>query len=437
MIGEGEVVSKSLKLAIAGLGTVGAGVVKIIQDKARELEQRTGREFVLTAVSARNKDKDRGVDLSAYQWFDDAVKMAANADADVFVELIGGEDGIALQAVETALSNGRHVVTANKALLAKHGAKLARAAEAKGLGIGYESAVAGGIPIIKSMREGLAGNHIDRVYGILNGTCNYILTTMEATGRDFVDVLSEAQAEGYAEADPTFDVGGIDTAHKLSLLASVSFGNEVDFDSVFIEGIDRIGPEDIAYAQEFGYRIKLIGVAQRTDHGIEQRVHPCLVPLSAPIASVSGVYNAVVVEGDEVGQTTYEGRGAGQGPTASAVVGDLVDLARGLRQPVFLVPADQLGENQPASMDNHKGAYYLRLRVIDQPGVLAAVTVALAEGEISVDSMVQRGRAPGEPVSIVIVTHETTEAVMKSAIAKINGLDAVTEPTQLIRIEKF
>lgn len=382
--------SAELKIAIAGLGTVGIGLVKLLNRNGDLLKNRSGRSIRITAVCARDHNKDRGVDLSGYEWFGDAAEMAVKADADVFVELIGGTEGTALDATKAALKAGRDVVTANKAMLAFHGNELAILAEDNKCTIGFEAAVAGGIPIVKAMREGLAANKIERLYGILNGTCNYILTTMEETGRGFEDVLAEAQAEGYAEADPAFDIGGIDAAHKLSLLASLAYGTQVDFDAVSIEGIERIGAGDIAFASEFGYRIKLVGVARQTSHGIEQRVHPCLVPRSSVIGNVGGVYNAVFVEGDAVGATNFVGRGAGDGPTASAVAADIVDIAKNLRQPVFSVPAKALQPSNPSSMADHEGAYYLRLQVLDEPGVMAGITVILGEGGVSIDSKIGR-----------------------------------------------
>lgn len=429
--------SKELKIAVAGLGTVGTGLIKLITQNAALLKERSGTDIRVTAVCARDRKKDRGIDLSGYQWFDDAVEMAEKADADVFVELIGGTEGVALEATKAALGAGRDTVTANKAMLAFHGNELARLAEDNSCTIGFEAAVAGGIPIVKAMREGLAANRIERVYGILNGTCNYILTTMEETGRNFEDVLAEAQAEGYAEADPSFDIGGIDAAHKLSLLASLAFGTEVDFGSVSIEGIERIGPADIAFASEFGYRIKLVGVAQKTSHGIEQRVHPCLVPRSSVIGNVGGVFNAVFVEGDAVGQANFVGRGAGDGPTASAVAADILDIAKDLRQPVFSVPAKDLLPPNPAAMSDHEGAYYLRLQVLDEPGVMAGITVILGEAGVSIDSIIQRSRAPGEPVPIVILTHETREGVMMQALERLAKHSAMQEEPRLIRIENF
>ncbi len=426
-----------LKVGIAGLGTVGTGVIKIISQQADILRQRTGRDIVIKGVSARDPKKLRDVDLSAFEWFGDPMRLAREADIDIYVELMGGADGIALASVEGALKRGVDVVTANKALMAAHGTRLAQVAEENNAVLAYEAAIAGGIPIVKALREGLAGNGIDRIYGILNGTCNYILTTMEKTGRPFKDVLADAQDQGYAEADPSFDIGGIDAAHKLSVLAALAFGRAVDFDAVYVEGIERIGAEDIAYASEFGYRIKLIGAAKRTAHGIEQRVHPCLVPLDTPIASVDDVYNAVVVEGDAVGQATFEGRGAGEGPTASAVTADIADIARGLRLPTFSIPAAELAPAQASPMEHHEGAYYLRLNVLDKPGVMAAITIILAEAQVSIASIIQRGRSTEEAVPIVILTHETREAVMMAALDKIRAHEAVMEEPHVIRIETF
>ena len=329
------------------------------------------------------------------------------------------------------------MVTANKALLAHHGTALARAAEAKGVALAYEASVAGGIPIIKALREGLAANNVQRVYGILNGTCNYILTNMRASRRDFAEVLAEAQKLGYAEADPSFDVDGIDTAHKLAILTAVAFGCQVNFDGIQIEGIRPVSALDIAFADELGYRIKLLGLARLTEWGVEQRVHPCLVPVGTPIAHVEGVFNAVVAETDFAGTNVFEGRGAGAGPTASAIVADLVDIARGVRMPTFAVPAADLARLPASPMERHQGCYYIRLMVRDRPGVMADITAALRDEQVSLESMLQRGRAPGEVVPIVLVTHETEEAAMTRALAKIAALDTVLEPPCKIRIEEF
>jgi homoserine dehydrogenase len=427
--------TQPLRIGIAGLGTVGAGTVKLLQEHGTLLAQRCGRAIKVTAVSARERKRDRGVDLSGYRWHDDPLKLAEDPDVDVVAELIGGADGVAKALVESAIAKRKHVVTANKALLAMHGTALARKAEEAGVALTFEAAVAGGIPVIKNFREGLAANRIERVYGILNGTCNYILTTMRKTGREFADVLAEAQKLGYAEADPSFDVDGVDTAHKLAILTSVAFGCEINFAGVHVEGIRNVSAMDIAYAEELGFRIKLLGSARPTEHGIEQRVHACMVPIGTPIAHVEGVFNAVVTEGDFVGQNVAEGRGAGAGPTASAVVADLIDIARGRTLPTFSVPAAQLKRLPPSPMERHRGAYYVRLMVVDRPGVIADVTAALRDEQVSLESMLQRGRAPDEAVPVVLTTHETEEASMRRALARIAALNTVVEPPHMIRIE--
>ncbi len=426
-----------MNIAVAGLGTVGAGTLGLIAGQGDLLARRCGRPIRVVAVSARDRGRDRGVDLSGYEWHDDPVAMCGSTNVDVVVELIGGSDGVAKAVIEAAIAAGKHVVTANKALLAHHGTALALAAEAKGVSLNYEAAVAGGIPIIKALREGLAANDIKRIYGILNGTCNYILSTMRESGREFPDVLADAQKLGYAEADPSFDVDGVDAAHKLAILTALAYGCEVNFAGVYSEGIGRISALDIRFADELGYRIKLLGIGRLTDSGVEQRVHPCLVPLSAPIAHVEGVFNAVVAEGNFAGTTVYEGQGAGAGPTASAVVADLMDIARGQCVPTFAVPATALRKLEAAPMERHRGANYIRLMVVDQPGVIADITAAFRDARISLESMLQRGRAPGETVPIVLVTHETEEAAMTSALAKIQKLDTVLEPPCMIRIESL
>ena len=424
-----------LRIAVAGLGTVGAAVVDILVSKAELLSARFGRNVALTAVSARDKSRDRGVDLSNVAWFDDAAEMARTADADVIVELIGGEDGIAKAVCENALSAGRHVVTANKALLALQGTDLANAAEEAGVALGYEASVAGGIPVIKALREGFAANRITSIHGILNGTCNYILTTMRQTGRAFDDVLAEAQELGYAEADPTFDIDGIDAAHKLALLTSVAFGCEVDFDAVHVEGIRHISAEDIVFAEELGFRIKLLAIANCTSNGVEQRVYPCMVPMNAPLAHVEGVFNAIVLEGDAVGTSVLQGRGAGAGPTASAVVADIADIARGSTSPVFSTPASQLLQSQTISIKSRRGPYYFRLMVLDRPGVIAEISAALRDEQVSVESLLQRGRSEEGSVPVVLTLHETEEANVQRALGRIGALDTVVEPPCMIRIE--
>ncbi len=427
--------SGPLRIAVAGLGTVGAGVLSLLKANAEPIAARCGRALEVVAVSARDRGKDRGVDISGFAWFDDPVAMAAAPEVDVVVELIGGADGSAKAVVEAALERGRDVVTANKALLAHHGSALAARAEAGSAGLAYEAAVAGGIPIIKTLREGLAANRIDRIYGILNGTCNYILTTMRETGRDFDGVLKEAQELGYAEADPSFDIDGVDAAHKLAILTALAYGCEVDLDGVYVEGIRNVTSTDIDFAEQLGYRIKLLGLARCIDGKVEQRVHPCMVAKETPIASVEGVFNAVVAEGDFVDSIVAEGRGAGAGPTASAVVADLIDLARGLRLPAFGIPATRLAALPAQPMVQHVGCYYIRLMCVDRPGVIADVSAALRDEAISVESLVQRGRDPHEAVPVVLTTHETQEAGLRRALARIGQLETVVEAPRLIRIE--
>lgn len=430
--------NKPLRIGVAGLGTVGVGVLKILADRRDFLAAASGRAFELAAVSARDASKDRGIDLADVRFETDARALATAGDIDVVVELIGGADGIARELVETALSNGKHVVTANKALIAQHGIALARVAEQRGVALNYEAAVAGGIPIVKALREGLAANEITSVVGILNGTCNYILTEMEATGRDFTDVLKEAQALGYAEADPSFDVGGIDAAHKLAILASLAFGQEVAFDNVHVEGIEKITATDIKFAAEFGYKIKLLGIAIRGQDGIEQRVHPALVPEGSPLAAVSGVFNAVAVRGDRVGLLVLEGRGAGEGPTASAVLSDLVDIARGLVMPPFIVPTSHLKPPARTTVDASRSAYYLRFSAIDRAGSMADITRALAQASVSIERIVQRGeRREGDAgrMPVVFVTHATEEGSMRSALEHLSKHEEVAGKPLAIRIE--
>ena len=427
--------TRPLAIAVAGLGTVGAGVVKLLRANADIIAARAGRPIAITAVSARERNRDRGISLSGLRWYEDPVALAADPQVDVVVECIGGSEGPARALVEAAIAAGKHVVTANKALLAVHGAALAQASEARGTALAFEAAVAGGIPAIKALREGLAANRIQRVAGILNGTCNYILTVMREQMREFAVGVTEAQKLGYAEADPSFDIDGIDAAHKLAILAALAFGRPVDFSAVHVEGIREVSALDIALAEELGYRIKLLGIARREDGGISTRVHPCMVPISAPIARVDGVFNAVVAEGDFVGRVMMEGRGAGEGPTASAVVADVIDIARGRFTPVWGAEAAALTPEPSFPMDRHTGAYYLRLMVVDRPGVIADVTGVLRDHAISLESMLQRGRAPGEAVPVVLTTHETSEASVRAALKRIAELNTVMEKPALIRIE--
>ncbi len=427
--------TRPLSVAVAGLGTVGGGVLKLLRDNADVVAARAGRPIAVTAVSARDRTRDRGVPLTGLRWYDDPVALAADPGVDAVVELIGGADGPARDLVEAAIGAGKPVVTANKALLAIHGAELAAWAEQRSVPLAFEAAVAGGIPVIKAVREGLAGNRIIRISGILNGTCNYILTVMRERGREFTEVLADAQKLGYAEADPSFDIDGIDAAHKLAILVALAFGRPVSFDAVHVEGIRCISALDIAFAHEFGYRIKLLGIARQTSEGIEARVHPCMVPEASPLATVDGVFNAVAVEGDFVGRLMLEGRGAGAGPTASAVVADLIDLARGRTTPVWGAASGSLSNAPSVPISALVGCYYLRLMVVDRPGVIADVTGALRDVGVSLESMLQRGRSPGEAVPVVLVTHETSEAAMRAALDRIAEMDAVLEAPTLIRIE--
>jgi len=424
-----------LRIGIAGLGTVGASTVQVIETHKALLSARAGCDLEVVAVSARSKSLDRGIDIAGYRWYDDPTEMANADDIDLIVELIGGSDGVAKALAEKALQAGKHVVTANKALIAHHGSDLALLAEKSGAAIYCEAAVAGGIPILKGLREGLAANGIKRVYGILNGTCNYILTEMRDTGRSFDDVLEEAQKLGYAEADPTFDVDGIDTAHKLAILSALSFGTKIDFDGIHVEGIRNIAPIDIEFAEELGYGIKLLGIASLDGDVVEQRVHPCMVPIDAPINHVEGSFNAVVAEGDFVDTVLNEGRGAGGGPTASAVVADIIDIARGHRVPLFGIPATVLREMPTRPMDRHIGAYYVRFNVVDKSGVFADIAGALTDNDVSMESVLQRSRDPGQIVPVVMTLHETEEAAMRRAVDQISGIGAVVEPPVVIRIE--
>jgi homoserine dehydrogenase len=439
--------SDGLKLGLAGVGTVGSGLLRLLEARGDELAARAGRPIEVVAVSARDRRKNRDTDISGFRFVQDPVALAKDPEIDVFVELIGGEGGVAKKAVEAALRAGKHVVTANKALLAHHGSSLAALAEKNGVALNFEGAVAGGIPVVKVIRESLQGNNIRRVYGILNGTCNYILTLMEREGRTFADVLKEAKAQGYAEADPTFDIGGFDTAHKLALLTSLAFGTRTSFESVYVEGIEGITPADIEAAGDLGYRIKLLGVALRTESGIEQRVHPTMVPKHTAIAEVDGVSNCVAIDGDFVGDVMLIGPGAGGGPTASSVTSDLIDIARRHIVPPFGVNAKDLKPYKKAQMRAHEGGYYIRLSVYDRTGAFAAIASRMAEQGISIESIVQRRaraelpginrRHKGIPAAVVMITHQTTEAAIRKALAGIERDGHVDAKPQMIRIEKL
>jgi homoserine dehydrogenase len=434
--------AEALRVGIAGLGTVGASVARVLQAKAGELTRQCGRDLVVTAVSARDRSRDRGIDLSGAKWFDDPVELAKSPDIDVFVELVGGDEGPAMASVKAALEAGHHVVTANKALLAKHGVALAEIAEKKGVLLNYEAAVAGGIPIIKTLREALAGNSVSRVFGILNGTCNYILTRMEAEGISFEACLADAQRLGYAEADPTFDIEGNDTAHKLSILTSLAFGTKIAAGDIYMEGISNITQADIRAAAELGYRIKLLGVAQKTDSGIEQRVHPTMVPTASVIAQVHGVTNAVAIETDILGELLLSGPGAGGNATASAVIGDIADIAKsrpGFQHgPVFGRPVKELKPYRKAQMRSHAGGYFIRLTVHDRTGVFAGIARRMADNDISLESIVQHaaGKEKSSEKTVILVTHETTEAAVRKAVDGVTRDGLLTDKPQVIRIER-
>ncbi|WP_457583101.1 homoserine dehydrogenase [Ensifer canadensis] len=433
----------ALKIGIAGLGTVGASLVRILQDRHEMLATTCGRAIEITAVTARDRSKDRGVDLSKAAWFDDAVSLAANADIDVFIELMGGSGDPAYAAVKTALDRGIHVVTANKALLAAHGIELAAIAEKKGALLNYEAAVAGGIPVIKALRESMTGNTISRVYGIMNGTCNYILTKMEKEGLSFEACLKEAQRLGYAEADPAFDIEGNDTAHKLSILTSLAFGTAIAADDIYLEGITNISIDDINAAADLGYRIKLLGVAQRTESGIEQRVHPTMVPYDSVIAQVDGVTNAVAIESDILGELLMVGPGAGGNATASAVLGDVADIAKSRpgaqHVPAFGRPTNALLPYKRAQIQSHEGGYFIRLKVVDRTGVFASIASRMAENGISLESIMQHSKHPkesDEPQTIILVTHATAEHSVRDAIVAIKSEGYLVGEPQVIRIER-
>jgi homoserine dehydrogenase len=429
-----------LRLAVAGLGTVGAAVGRILELQANRLAATAGRPLSIVAVTARDRGKDRGFDTSRIAWFDDPVAMAREAEADIFVELMGGADDPAKAAVEAALRARKHVITANKALLAAHGPALARLAEENGVTIGFEAAVAGGIPVIKALREALTGNTVMRVSGILNGTSNYILTRMEAENLTFAECLKAAQALGYAEADPTFDVEGFDTAHKLALLTALAFGTEVDADAIYVEGISGVTPLDLKMADELGFRIKLLGVAERTASGIEQRVHPTMVPKSAQLAQVMGVTNAVSVQGDVVGELTFVGPGAGGNATASAVIADAVDMARGHLVRPFGLPSRALEKPMRAAMQRHEGGYYVRLQVLDKPGAAARIATRMADKGISLESILQKGRGSRPSldgsVPVILITYATTEGLVREALEAIAGDGVIEGAPQVIRIER-
>ena len=435
--------AEPLKVGLAGLGTVGTAVIQLLERERDKLVARCGRPIEVVAVSARSRGKKRAVDLKKVRWAADPVELAGDPGIDVLVEVIGGAGDPAKGAVETALAAGKPVVTANKALLAAHGHKLATLAERQRVALNFEASVAGGIPIVKTLREGLNGNSFTRIYGILNGTCNYILSRMEEERISFEDCLREAQRLGYAEADPSFDVEGHDTAQKLSILASLAFGTKVDQAAVYVEGISSITLADLDAAAELGYRVKLLGVAVRTDAGIEQRVHPTMVPKESAIAQVMGVTNAVTVDADGLSPITLVGPGAGGMATASAVVSDLADIARGVRTPPFGQPAARMTAVRKAPMQRHEGGYYIRLMARDRPGSAATIARRLAQRQISLESIVQRHESrsqdagkSGDPVPVILITYATTEDAVHKALAAVRRDRVISGRPQVIRIEK-
>ena len=432
--------AEPLKVALAGLGTVGAGVIRLVEANAALITRRAGRPIAITVISARDRSKKRPVDLTPYTWEDDMVILGERPDVDVVVELVGGADGPALSCARATIEAGKALVTANKAMIAHHGLELAAKAEAAKVALKFEAAVGGGIPVIKGLREGVAANEIERVYGILNGTCNYILSTMEDTGRDFAAVLAEAQAKGYAEADPAFDIEGIDAAHKLSILAAIAFGSKIDFPGVETSGITRLRAADIAQANALGYVIRLIGMAETQGDKLFQRVQPHLVPFDHPLAHVDGATNAVVAEGNFSGRLLFQGAGAGDGPTASAVVADLIDIARstvggGEIGVPFSVPVAELEAMAPADSGPRLGRAYIRFTVADRPGVLAEITAAMRDAGVSIESLIQKGRAgDAEAVMVAMVTHEGPESAVAEAVRLLDGSESLTEAPLVMQL---
>ncbi len=434
--------NQPLKVGVAGLGTVGAALIAQIAHQREELSVRCGRRIEVVAVSARSRGKERGLDLGKLKWFSDPLALARAPEIDVFVELIGGTGDPAKSAVEAALKAGKSVVTANKALLAKHGVKLAALAEKHHVALNFEAAVGGAIPIVKTLREGMAGNSFERIYGILNGTCNYILTRMEQDAMPFAECLAEAQRLGYAEADPSFDIEGHDTAQKLAILASLAFGTKADQSAIYVEGISSLAPADLTAADQLGYRVKLLGVAVKTPKGIEQRVHPTMVRKDSAIAQVMGVTNAVTIDAEGINPLTLVGPGAGGTATASAVLSDIGDIARGVRTAPFGRPAAQLKSVRKAPMQRHEGGYYIRLLARDRPGTAATIAKRLAEQKISLESIVQRhdkhdpNEPKGGPVPVILITYATSEDAVRKALAAVGRDRVISGSPQVIRIEK-
>lgn len=423
------------RVGVAGLGTVGGGLLNFLSDRAGFAP--AGGKAVVTGVSARSRSRPRPFDISNLPWFDDPVELAKSPDIDIFVELIGGSDGPAKAAVEAALNAGKPVVTANKALIAEHGAELAALAESKGVPLLFEAAVMGGTPAVKMLREAMVGDDVKSVAGILNGTCNYILSEMDSSGRSFADVLSEAQRLGYAEADPTMDVGGFDAAHKISILAALAFGCAPNYAAAEIEGIDQVALLDIQLAKDLGYKIKLIASANRSDEGVLVRVHPTLVAQSHPLAQAGGALNALFIEGTRIGRIFIQGPGAGSGPTAAAVAADIADVMTAAKRPVFQAPATSLTPFTPVDPARNLSRAYLRFLVKDEPGVIAAVSETLAEAGVSIESFLQKPVENAEGVPIVLTTHAVAESVLTAAIDRIANLSVVLERPRLLRIARI
>ena len=429
--------ARTINIAIAGLGTVGAETYRLITEESDFLKARSSANFNVVAVSAKSKDKKRDVDLTGVEWIADCRDIADIDNIDVVIELVGGSEGVAKELVEKAITNGKSVITANKALVATHGNKIGELVAKHDVMFGYEAAVAGGIPIIKTIREGLASNRLCKIYGILNGTCNYILSVMRETGQEFEDILADAQRLGYAEADPSFDVDGVDAAHKLAILSAIAFQTPINFSGVYVEGIRLISPIDIDFATELGYRIKLLGIGELLGNGLQQRVRPCLVPVNIPIAQVEDVFNAVAAEAEGLGTSLSYGRGAGAGPTSSAVLSDLLDFANN-RRTSFLGTADsELVVRPIQELQNLSGSYYLRLQVYDRPGVLADLTVVFRDKGVSVEALLQRGRNPDGTVPVVLTTHETSEEAIQKSVAEFEKLENVVEKPCILPIENF
>ena len=429
--------ARTINIAIAGLGTVGAETYRLITEESDFLKARSSANFNVVAVSAKSKDKKRDVDLTGVEWIADCRDIADIDNIDVVIELVGGSEGVAKDLVEKAITNGKSVITANKALVATHGNNIGELVAKHDVMFGYEAAVAGGIPIIKTIREGLASNRLGKIYGILNGTCNYILSVMRETGQEFEDILADAQRLGYAEADPSFDVDGVDAAHKLAILSAIAFQTPINFSGVYVEGIRLISPIDIDFATELGYRIKLLGIGELLGNGLQQRVRPCLVPVNVPIAQVEDVFNAVAAEAEGLGTSLSYGRGAGAGPTSSAVLSDLIDFANN-RRTSFLGTADsELVARPVQELQKLSGSYYLRLQVYDRPGVLADLTAVFRDKGVSVEALLQRGRNPDGTVPVVLTTHETSEEAIQKSVAEFEKLENVVEKPCILPIENF